>query len=828
MDPTAKKSRVYNSRVIRTQINDPAFLAPSKGPPPTAAQLRKSLAKGISNQQNQQLPQQSRLVVPELLAARDFEVRALESAMVSSKTSGASRVFQSLPRSLRRRTASHNVRRIPKRMRKKALREMGIVTKNPLVAVVSTTKGVGSTGKPVNPKLGRGRKRWTLLRRIKLLNYASKWKLKGKLPDSTWVSTQGSGLRDKIKALKKQLVELNDQIDNTSTDKPATISHLHQVRYATRQRKFKWLATHIWHAKRAHMCKRWGWNIPLSPTQKCYRNTSRSARIRGAVAFDTSYYSSLAVNCPLDKIDELSNYMKLITDNKFDITQNTNKSWSGFIYNSTEPIGKVLIVSIQSQDQLQLLLTLHPSIYDSFLEQIIKDFSESTISIDDCKYSLGSIELTGPKSLTALQSIIHPYLPNSDFMNLHKICDLTTIPNTVFTFSVSDPRHSTKPILPTNPKLSYDEQLDLLISLKKQPQLNNDLLSSENRNESYKNQQSLKQLGKRRYNYPGESIPVTSKDPKIPIMIIKRGQNWIVQMPWFWILPFWYTLVHVPHVQFGGLKQYEQLQYERKLISWSDMVFTPSGFVQCELERTENQKKWNKRPVSKRVNYTKVKISNGEKGELLSPFGLDWRGLQVLRLVTKVTDNKTPLPLQTIDGDFQIKSLSNIQPIVSAISSAEQQLRDNNQQQLILKHKPITIIPQNYSNPFKFNIIDMPPLQISPVILSCVGMGNIKPNARIYSVPVGCEEKWKTISTGESTGISGQNLKMVTTDNYSTQLPQLHDLIGLVTNGSFNLVDGKCTCIGYIDSQMIANYVLIRNIASSVFTMMDVQKCKYQ
>lgn len=69
-------------------------------------------------------------------ASRSFEISALQNAMRSSKfipysksllivrAALAQRAFQDVPRSLRRRSASHNVKRIPRPLREKASREM--------------------------------------------------------------------------------------------------------------------------------------------------------------------------------------------------------------------------------------------------------------------------------------------------------------------------------------------------------------------------------------------------------------------------------------------------------------------------------------------------------------------------------------------------------------------------------------------------------------------------------------------------------------------------------------------------------------------------------
>lgn len=43
-----------------------------------------------------------------------------------------------------------------------------------------------------------------------------------------------------------------------------------------RQRKNMWLETHIWHAKRFHMLKKWGYCLGDRPTYKCYRACYRA------------------------------------------------------------------------------------------------------------------------------------------------------------------------------------------------------------------------------------------------------------------------------------------------------------------------------------------------------------------------------------------------------------------------------------------------------------------------------------------------------------------------------------------------------------------------
>ncbi|KAF4102645.1 ribonucleases P/MRP protein subunit POP1 [Onychostoma macrolepis] len=66
------------------------------------------------------------------------------------------------------------------------------------------------------------------------------------------------------------------------------------LEFNRRQRKNKWLETHIWHAKRFHMQKTWSYCLPLKPTAKCFRASYR-AMSSHALLQDLSYFCCLEV-----------------------------------------------------------------------------------------------------------------------------------------------------------------------------------------------------------------------------------------------------------------------------------------------------------------------------------------------------------------------------------------------------------------------------------------------------------------------------------------------------------------------------------------------------
>jgi ribonuclease P/MRP protein subunit POP1 len=81
-------------------------------------------ARAIAAQTKDKAYGDGELNVEKFVKAREFEIQALEDGMKKSKKFLSQRAFQSVPRDLRRRTASHNVKRVPKRLRAKAAREV--------------------------------------------------------------------------------------------------------------------------------------------------------------------------------------------------------------------------------------------------------------------------------------------------------------------------------------------------------------------------------------------------------------------------------------------------------------------------------------------------------------------------------------------------------------------------------------------------------------------------------------------------------------------------------------------------------------------------------
>ncbi|XP_063341205.1 ribonucleases P/MRP protein subunit POP1 [Pelmatolapia mariae] len=157
--------------------------------------------------------------------ARAAEVSAMLKAV--RKTTSSSRVFEALPKHMRRRAMSHNTKRLPHRLREVANR----------MREKSLQAGSKKKKEPAKSKSRKARRRHGNL-----------------------------------------LLEFN-----------------------RRQRKNIWLETHIWHAKRFHMVKKWGYCLGDRPTYKCYRACYR-AMSSHCLLQDLSYYCCIELQGDEDKL----------------------------------------------------------------------------------------------------------------------------------------------------------------------------------------------------------------------------------------------------------------------------------------------------------------------------------------------------------------------------------------------------------------------------------------------------------------------------------------------------------------------------------------------
>lgn len=723
----------------------------------------------------------------DFLQSRKYEITELEKAQLNSKFASSTRTFQSLPRTLRRRTASHNVKRIPKRLRKRALREM------------QTDSGTVKRKSAL-----QGRELYRARTMSALLKLAARLNLQRQLP-----TTPGKlQLRQRIKELKRQLHDpeqerFNNIIGSYDVTAVNTLAEppVGKVKYTKRQREYTWLNTHVWHAKRAQMIKRWGWQIPLKPTQKCFRSSHRGFHLDGAIAWDKSYMGSMMIHS--DNEMSLVELLNQIMVGKPLNSLKSNGHLMVRMIKTEEIVGEATILTFHDELTKRLIIRAHPAVYKDLFNHICVIKSED-IEVVDNRYSIGSVEITGPVALSSLATILKPMNAKSTQSQVFgQLCCETQLPErTMFTFMAQDPRLANR----TKPRPSPNvDTFDVLIKMKAdQTNLSqeaiNSLLSSEGRTESYKDQHSLKQVAQE-LNKPREERP---KGQGFPVVIYQQQGVWTLLLPWFWTLPVWHALVHIAHVRIGGLKQSHQLKFEQGSLFFPvDYPFTKAGAAENQLNTDVKRELWAKKPVSKRLNYDKVKICSCEdkcahsKGEIGDPFGCDWRYLQVLRISLPLV--KTTAVSRTSaweDFERKIEELHDVYSLIEDVKASK-----------IPRVSPLAVTLSHDPLP---NSIESP-LPVTSVKFVTVSRGNMSDNARVYCIPQADLPSWmNTLSTKHITGRKNHDIY--------PECPSSENLIGFITSGTFNLEEGKNTGVGLLDSSWVLKkeqFVVIRNVGTN-------------
>lgn len=853
-----KRQKVRDARTIRTEA--------------VRVDTRKSTGASDAGSNNSADLSESGgiLKVPGFVSSREFEMKELQFAMLNSKCASSTRVFQSLPRQLRRRTASHNVKRIPKRMRNRALREMA---KN-------DPKSAISDGKHMMPKKSKKRhglsaaQLYRAKMSVKLLRLASKSaSMKLALPEE--VLSNNKNTRSKIKSLRLQIKAARKHPFSTRNNKMGSYDNSllnglapvpkNRLKFLKRQRFFTWLPTHIWNAKRSHMIKRWGFQIPWSPTQKCFRMTHRlggnSATSDGALCMDTSFNGTMILRDLPNQDGNTDNLKSIISKlaGKRSVLKKyrVSRYWFeglAFDIESEDPavLGPIDMLWV---DEHCLLIRLHPSIYSNIFQSLLAKHGD-VISLEDCRYSLGSITLKGAKSLNALSSIIRTNSPSISFQQLTsaaKLADTSVLPQrTMFAFQCTDPRHLAAPKIATS-NFSKAPTVDDVLNLQKEfpseeiSETLQILCDQKKRTESYANQQTLKQLAARRRklfltspcNEYRNMIPHNTKtDPSIPLLIVRRERNddWVLMLPWFWVLPFWYQLKKVSRVYHMGLRQLHQLSFENhKLYFPVDWPFTDIGYLENSVYQRDTRKlKWEKKPVGKRVNFARLLDIHKEempsfRGEIGDYFSCDWKLLQILRnglgYLTEAGENpklceKGRTTQFDSSGSRAILVLNDVFEFYKDVTLNSDHCLDNPRCLPIklIENNELENRPTSCEEPAQVTINETP-LLLRAISCTCPGKGHPKDNARIYQIPEEDVDYWRSIKKGQyrSDGRINHDLQH--------PLPRVSDLIGFVTSGAYHLGEGRGVANGFIDakaaSKLSTRDLLIRNVGSNTYRVVE-------
>ncbi|KAH8908228.1 POPLD-domain-containing protein [Coniochaeta sp. PMI_546] len=742
-----KRAKLQDARTIRTQASDAAL-------------------------------KDGELDLQAFLAAREFEIRALEASMRKSKTAATTRAFQKVPRGMRRRTASHNVKRVPKRLRARAAREMA----------EDNTPTVDARKR--RPRTTRARIRAETAKRLRLL---ADRKRKKRAKQAACASAEGQdgvaaadGVTDKptvhTRAARPKIRR------NVPNEPPKPKS-----KFRKRQINKTWLPTHLWHAKRARMTEPkdplWRFAIPLTPNDKCYRPTHRASGDKGAVVWDMSYMSTIGLYGSSEGIGRvlvaLGLPQHLFTDKKHAKWRSGLRKQSGMLSKERkrvrQDIGPATIIwnpengpdaTIESQPkpprkaQRQVFIRVHPSCFFELFNELTVLVKAQTpqLYVEDLRFEIGSIELVGPGSTEALLGILHPYYSQAEseeqhariFRSLVGVTNPASLPpGALLAFSIMDPRlrHPPKRVQPRN-----EEDVSALETLTEWPVAENiKPYGLFDRTARFKAGvlPTQKSLDRRKgAGTPGMELGITAKDPPIPIILFASrpasgGQvqgSWTLMAPWKCILPIWYNLVKVPlssggNPRLGGLNELRQVAFEQG-VPWfpGDYLGTDAG-AEWELEqRAKRRADWERRPKGKRVAWETLDLGAGRKGEVGDGLACDFEHLFGLPkdelLVRKGAEEK--IAASGADpGQMEVDL-----PRDAATDAGSQSKMERLQHQTISR-KSLSQI--HHMSPAAFSALcnhakstappPSPPYHIITVTLTFVGRGVASPCARIYRLP---------------------------------------------------------------------------------------------
>ncbi|KAL2842226.1 putative ribonuclease P complex subunit Pop1 [Aspergillus pseudoustus] len=801
------------------------------------------------------------LDVAAYLKAREFEIRSLETGIQKSKAALSSRAFQQVPRSLRRRTASHNVKRVPRRLRARAKREM-IEDNTPTV-----TARRRKPTEIMRIRLETARRLQNLNSNTKAKRAASK--AKRTKEDEKSLKEAGShpySIAPRVPKIKKNKLSRAPPPDS---------------KYKKRQLIKTWLPTHMFHAKRAHMTTSkdplWRFAIPLSPTEKSYRPTHRASGARGAVAWDMSYISTIQLEGTEASLEGVLRAVGItgeeawgVKGRKWRTGARTLRTWIFESEGQRSPIAPVTLIrrarrpaeDVEMTDlvggstdvdkpnpkhKAKVFIRIHPSAFSQLWKELLKLAKEQDppVMIEDLRYEIGSIEITGPGSTEALFSALRPLNPEGKTLEVDSaeatwnallgVSNPSSLPqNAMLSFSVSDPRLHFPPRTSKHPSSEKDMQ-DLATLLSAWPLDRSPsrpaLFDRRARLAAIRQSPSQRAIYRRRTEAgPGQYPAPQPSDPQIPVIVLanraslhQKNSNspgtWTVLLPWKCVTPVWYSLMYYPlssggNPRFGGLKQQQQLAFEAEE-PWfpGDFPGTRAGWKWGLREREGAKKEWERRPKGRRVEFDSLDLGNVPKGEIGRGWACDWeRLLKPETIVPEDGQDTTPDKAQGASTDGK--------PAEEIQQQRSSPLPPPN------LHQMRTAQAQSAITNASIKISDS---AIATVKISLHSRGSPAAPARIYRLPTSnpaLRQKWVSLASqspvaglyrrpssgtliNQSGGDAAAARQCLAASLKSPELssgrhqehlpsPPEADLIGFVTTGNYNLSEGKGTAIGSI------------------------------
>lgn len=682
-----------------------------------------------------------------------------------------------------------------------------------------------------------------------------------------------------------------------------------ESKYKKRQRCKTWLPTHVYHAKRAHMTESWRFAVPLSPTEKSYRPTHRARGQRGAVAWDMSYVSTIQIEGSEAGLESVLRGLGVEGDEVWGVK---GRKWRGgtrvlqtWVYESERksPIAPVTLIrgaeekrdakevemvdadapksssnSSKYKDRKKIFIRVHPSAFSQLWNELLKvsKMQSPPVMVEDLRFEIGSIEVTGPGATEALIAALQPTdgtpasgSPEATWASLLGVTNPSSLPqNALLAFSISDPRlhFPSQTLRASSDETHMQDQAMLLASWPPdQTQSTAKLFDRPSRLAATRQLPSQKAINRRRtLAGPGNRPSRQDSDPHIPILAFASRPattsgkktndhagnlpgSWTVLLPWKCVLPVWYSLMYYPlssggNTRFGGLQEQQQLAFEAGT-PWfpGDFPGTRAGWEWELHEREQRQKQWESRPKGRRVEFDRLDLGNGcSRGEVGRGWACDWERLLL-------GSREEP---QQSHAEHQEKQSTEAQKLEAPANADAHPTHPRDLSPPI----PIHQIPASEARQKLFAQCEMDSQSdggaLATVRINLVRRGTPSPRARIYRLPDGeigrrwldleklykahakenksglsmgmsSEDARRSLATSLISGPSSRSLSGLSSCSGDGEdelpIPTEEELIGFVTTGGYNLAEGQGTGIGSI--------AMARVIASSGARKRTVNQC---
>ncbi|OAW00120.1 hypothetical protein PTTG_05957 [Puccinia triticina 1-1 BBBD Race 1] len=747
-----KKAKIRHARVIHTQNVNP---------------------------QHSKLPKF--LDVEKFISSRSFEIGAMERSMKLARDASGKRSFQTLPRHLRRRAASHFVRRVPTKLRPKARFEM-------------------KNDKP------------------KILSKSVKSKL----------SLKEHKNRDRTKTLLKRQVEkkwLKTHIWHAKRTKMTDLWGFRLAKTPT-EKCFRTTYRAARHGFTLHDLSYYT-HLNLSGEEEIIKQTLKT------ICDPTGVDPCSLRFTPGHRAAEIHLYSH--QGWPYSLIGPATLLWRPVADSTLSPKGPLLTPSLDeannqtsdrspssgSSTQRTVLLQIHPSLKTSTTEAIALA-SGGKVAVEELA-ELGCLELGGPRCLEMMGRVLTG-IQEAEKREVESWLDAGFKPSVIpmgmiVGLTVDDPRLKFPP--------KKKEKSDNLCPL--QAQVIQPVIRLAKCDRFWDRSQSQKgikfkksDLDQRRANLdvPGSGLDMTEEDDQISMLLVRIDGGWRMILPNNWTKAFFHSFIF-SSARLVCLDQRAQIDFEAGHPSFPrDYPTLLPAAELADQHGSEEARYWARKPPAKRVNFKLMESRGGEGGD---PFVPDW---DVVIGQKGIQRNKRGEVMEELITDEIGQSDSRqpwllIGPLVRVIVNNVQKLADSTREKQtletvcglafqlidrIIKKLKADLQWDQTNDLCKAKQLDSGLVRVKMLPTGNDGRaGVLKPLARLY---------WNR-NTHENPPKSRKR-------NDQTEF------IGLITTGSFRLSNGSSIGFGAISLRKLIPIIICQQwmIESTSATVIDQGKCR--